>query len=317
MINIAGTYHNGSVNNGVDATLTIPSGVLVIDLKTVVEGDDLLLIGQTNANENGIYTCTRTGSDYVSTIIQRRPDFQCIEQIRPGQYITVKDGAINSGSMFCITTPLPDYFGIDPLIINGAQSSLKNVTVDLTDVSSIGNADNFVLFANYTGNITAPLDSDPFDIVGDSNTINASTINSGSVAVQKNTLKITGLVFNASNIQTASHCILDVTNASIVQSKLAAQILTITQNLEESDNDNMSVQILETYMFDAMGQFQSFYGDANYLFNCNAPDTLTYFQPAGTTAGSAGDPAHCNANYVLKVRIFGEEKHIPLFDSNA
>lgn len=318
MVNVSGIYNNGPVNNGVDSFIKIPSGSLVIDLKTVEIGDTVLLAGQTNANENGIYVCTQTGINFIYSILVRRNDFHCIEQIRPGQYISVTEGAINSGSIFSFVSPLPIKFGIDPIIINGSQSSLKNVTIDSTDLSSIGNSSDFVLFADYTGTITENLQSAPIDVIGDSNTVIVENgITSGTLFTQQNKLILNGIIDHTTDIQAASNCILDVTNASVVQAPLAVQILSITQNLDESDNDNMSVQILETLNTDPLGKIQTINGDANYLFDCKSPTSISYFNSAGTAAGSAGDPTHCNANSILKIRVSGVDKYIPLFDSNA
>src|SRR5580693_8331762 len=87
--NIAGFYFNGQSNTGVGATLTLSAPLpLIIDSVTMVNGSQILLLAQTNGNENGIYI-------FNDGILERRNDFQCIEQLKGGQYLTVADGATN------------------------------------------------------------------------------------------------------------------------------------------------------------------------------------------------------------------------------
>src|SRR5690348_618746 len=90
-VNLVGTYNNGPLNNGVESFLTIPLNVFSIDSKRIEIGTEILLSGQTNKNENGIYICIQTGGIYSFSVIKRRNDFHSVEQIRAGQYISVGD----------------------------------------------------------------------------------------------------------------------------------------------------------------------------------------------------------------------------------
>jgi hypothetical protein len=114
--NLSGTYYNGSVNNGVGATLTLATGALTVDGVSVIAGDRLILVSQTSTNQNGIYICTQTGATGVSAILQRSADMQCNEQLLLGQYVSVGEGSSWGGSIFVLTT-LPAQLGIDAFII--------------------------------------------------------------------------------------------------------------------------------------------------------------------------------------------------------
>lgn len=60
------------------------------------------------------------------------------------------------------------------------------------------------------------------------------------------------------------------------------------------------------------------YGNATYLLElAGAGGTLNYYAAAGTSAGSAGDAAHCAAQQVLKIEINGVAAYIPVFTQNT
>lgn len=115
--NLAGTYFNGTTNNGVGATLTKASaGALTIDNISVVENDRVLLKNQTNTNENGIYVVVEPGDTGTPWQLQRSADQQSLEQLKLGQYVTVYDGDTNAGSAFVLATSLPAQLGVSELI---------------------------------------------------------------------------------------------------------------------------------------------------------------------------------------------------------
>jgi hypothetical protein len=110
--NVAGTYLNGPLNNGVGATLTIAGGLTALDAINLNLNDSVLLDAQTNANENGIYTVTTLGTP---TVLTRRVDFQSVEQMKEGQSVAVGAGATLAGSTWVLVEPLPGHLGVDPL----------------------------------------------------------------------------------------------------------------------------------------------------------------------------------------------------------
>lgn len=118
--NQAGTYVNGTLNNGVKATLTYATGALTIDSVAVVLNDRILLQNQTNANENGLYVCTVEGATGVAAVLTRAADLQCTEQLLLGGYVSISAGTANGGSLWAFVEPRPASFGIDDLIVRAA-----------------------------------------------------------------------------------------------------------------------------------------------------------------------------------------------------
>jgi hypothetical protein len=144
--NQSGTYYNGPTNNGVGATFTYATGSLTIDSVVVAVNEFVLLAGQTAGYQNGIYQCTTAGATGVAAVLTRRGDFQCIEQIKGGQYVPVVAGTAFGGSMWVVIEPLPAAIGvpgtsgannINFATITAAGSSLYlQVANNLSDLNS-------------------------------------------------------------------------------------------------------------------------------------------------------------------------------------
>lgn len=148
--NQTGTYYNGPLNNGVKATFTYATGALTIDSVTVNVGDRVLLQGQTNANENGIYVCTTAGATGIAAVLERANDMQCIEQVRAGMYASVGAGSVNAGNFYTIVEPLPAIFGVSDFVWNADPSAGG---VSFSGPASTANA--LVVFSNTAGDIKA------------------------------------------------------------------------------------------------------------------------------------------------------------------
>jgi hypothetical protein len=144
--NQSGTYFNGSTNNGVGATFTYATGALTIDSVALVLNDYVLFSGQTLGYQNGIYQVVVAGATGVAAVLQRRGDFQCIEQIKLAQYVPVAAGTVYAGSMWLVVEPLPAGVGVP--IVSGnnnivfvdsgsvAGGAFLTVANNLSDVAS-------------------------------------------------------------------------------------------------------------------------------------------------------------------------------------
>ena len=128
--NIAGTYNNGPANDGVGATLTVAASSLTVDSVLLAVGDRVLLQTQTNANEQGIYIVLSIGS---TVVLQRAADQQSLEQIKPGQYVSVGAGSVEAGNMYSVVEPLPAILGIDDLVIHH-NTRVNTITIFLLDI---------------------------------------------------------------------------------------------------------------------------------------------------------------------------------------
>jgi hypothetical protein len=114
------TFFNGPLNNGVQATLTYATGVLTIDSVVTNLNDYILIAGQTLAYQNGIYQVVVNGAVGVAAVLQRRGDFQCIEQMRVGHYVPVAAGTGYGGSMWTMIEPKPAAVGVP--VVSGANN---------------------------------------------------------------------------------------------------------------------------------------------------------------------------------------------------
>ena len=139
--NIAGTYSNGPLNNGVGATLTTTGSLTTIDSVTLLVNDRVLLVGQTSANQNGLYVVTSIGT---TTLFTRARDFKNIEQLKEGQFVPIAAGTADAGSMWVLVEPLPAQFGISNIVFNSVESAPSGTFLqpanNLLDVQSIPTA---------------------------------------------------------------------------------------------------------------------------------------------------------------------------------
>lgn len=146
--NVSGTYNNGPSNNGVGATLTIAASSLTVDSVAAAVGDRILLQGQTNANENGLYVVNSIGS---TVVLQRAADQQCNEQLKAGQYVSVGAGSLNAGNFYTLVEPLPAILGINNLSYN-ADPSAGGVSFS----GAASTANGLPAFSDTAGNIKVP-----------------------------------------------------------------------------------------------------------------------------------------------------------------
>lgn len=179
----SGTYYNGANNNGVGATFTYATGTLTIDSVAVVSGDSVALTAQSSGFQNGIYVCTQTGATGVSAILQRRNDFQSIEQLKEGQWTTFGAGTVHAGAMVCLTEPMPGAIGVDSIVLTpvvpaglGTASTRAASDVAQTNVASVSGA-------TVAGNLASYYDT-------------AGTIQDGGLNLRMATVAITAAQFN-------------------------------------------------------------------------------------------------------------------------
>lgn len=111
----SGTYYNGPANNGVKATFTYATGALTLDGVAVAVGDRILFAAQTAGLQNGIWVVQQAGATGIAAILERAPDFQSIEQMHPGFYVSVAAGTANKGAIYTMVEPKPAKVGVDSI----------------------------------------------------------------------------------------------------------------------------------------------------------------------------------------------------------
>ncbi len=147
--NQSGVYFNGQLNNGVGATFLYEAGLLIIDDVTVVNGDRVLFVAQTDSAQNGIYVCTTEGTLGNTAVLTRAGDQQNIEQLHEGFIVTVSAGSANAGRAYVLVEPLPGIIGIDGIIWQDSGSAGGG------DVILPTVANNFAAFTDTDGTLAS------------------------------------------------------------------------------------------------------------------------------------------------------------------
>lgn len=99
----ASTYDGGS--GGVGATLTASAaGKLTIDSQDIKAGERVVVNGQANQFENGIYLCTTEGTDAVPFVLTRSTDFNMACHWSNHAFVFIESGTLyaNSGWVLSI-----------------------------------------------------------------------------------------------------------------------------------------------------------------------------------------------------------------------
>ena len=114
--NLNATYNNGS--SGVGATLTNAGtqAALAIDGVTLNTSDRVLVMGQTNQTQNGVYVVTNTGSGSTNWILTRSDDADTAGEgdansLDEGSYFFVQEGTVGAAHAFVCNTQGTIVFG--------------------------------------------------------------------------------------------------------------------------------------------------------------------------------------------------------------
>ena len=117
--NIDGTYYNGPNNDGIGATFTYTAtGAQLMDTNVQVIsrlGYSYALKDQSSALQNGLFDCIITGASGVSTVLQRRSDFNNASNILQGAQFTVISGVENGGTSWFESQTGIINVGTDPI----------------------------------------------------------------------------------------------------------------------------------------------------------------------------------------------------------
>lgn len=113
-----------AVSNGTLSSAFANGGTL--DSVTLATGDRILLIGQTDASENGIYTVNASGAP------TRAADMENSTQVRSGLIVSVDAGTTYAGSTYKITAP-----------INGASFTLDTDDITFSSIGGGGSGDSW------------------------------------------------------------------------------------------------------------------------------------------------------------------------------
>jgi hypothetical protein len=112
LTNGTGLTQNAVSNPGVGATLTNAgaNAAIVIDSVTLSTNDRVLVFGQTNGFENGVYIVSDIGSVSSAWVLTRSSDMDTYAPASPnamtkGDYVFVEEGATQAGASYVLTSP--------------------------------------------------------------------------------------------------------------------------------------------------------------------------------------------------------------------
>lgn len=160
------TYNNGT--SGVGATLTLGVALTGHDGYTLLNGDRLIVAGESNQAHNGIYTWATGG-----TVLTRAVDFDTPSEVAGGDFVFVQEGTQfgNTGWVETETTVAIGTSNIVFLQFSGAGSYTAGDALDLIggefnvkfDDSSIGVNGSNQLYVKSLGIATGMLQDDSVD----------------------------------------------------------------------------------------------------------------------------------------------------------
>lgn len=138
--NLNATYNNGA--SGVGATLTNAGTqtAIVVDGVTLSVNDRVLVYGQTNGAQNGVYVVSNTGSGSTNWVLTRASDANTYGTSDPnalggGDYFYVTSGNTGAGESYVLTTEGVIVFGTTLLTFtqfSGAITYTGGQNIDVT-----------------------------------------------------------------------------------------------------------------------------------------------------------------------------------------
>jgi hypothetical protein len=110
-------YYNGPANDGVGATITLTGALFSIDGGNPNVADRVLIkfSGSPDNLMNGIYICTHVynvATGEPASVLMRSGDLRCVEQLTPGLFTFITEGAVNAGAYVTLNSPIPTSIGV-------------------------------------------------------------------------------------------------------------------------------------------------------------------------------------------------------------
>lgn len=145
--NLNATYNNGTAGVGATLTNAGTQTALVIDGITVAVNDRVLVYGQTDGTQNGVYVVTDTGSGSTNWVLTRATDANTYGSNSPntlgqGSYFYVREGNTGAGESYVCTNTSTITFGTtaitfsqfsaSPTYVGGTNIDVTGQTISLT-----------------------------------------------------------------------------------------------------------------------------------------------------------------------------------------
>jgi len=298
-------------NGGVGATLTNAGAqaALTIDSILMTVGARVLVQGQTNQFENGIYAVTTVGTGATNWILTRASDGNSYAPksdtaLGGGSYFFVMQGSLYAGASYVLTAPPGEIvIGVDNIVFSqfsqaGSYTAGNGISITGTLISA--NTDN-VTTAIVSGNIvvkssanftTPNLGDATFSSLSWNNLSNgnvtANNLSISNIANITGNLRVDGIIESNGNV--TSNAYINGNNASFTNSaNIGGNLLAnnITSNNAFSTNTANITSNLVTS--NATVNLELSGNTANFSGNVIVPNLTVNLALAGNTANFSGN----------------------------
>ena len=318
LTNATGLTQAALGNGGVGATLTNAGAqvALTIDSVLMTVGARVLVQGQTNQFENGIYDVTTVGTGATNWVLTRSSDGDSYQPtsdsaLCAGSYFFISQGSLSAGASYVLTSPSGEIIiGVDNIVFSqfgqaGSYTSGNGIAINGTVISAnIDGVTTDIVGGNIvvkTGaNLTTPnLGDATFSTLTWNNLSNgnvtANNLSIGNIANITSNLTVGGLIQANGNI--SSNATVNGNNAyftnfanvggNLLANNITSNALITTVNANISSNlvaSNATVNL-------------SFSGNtANFSGNVIVPNLTVNLAISGNTGNFTGNVTALNAN---------------------
>ncbi len=318
LTNASGLTQPALGNGGVGATLTNSGAqvALTIDSVLMTVGARVLVQGQTNQFENGIYEVTTVGTVSTNWVLTRSSDGDSYQPnsdtaLNAGSYFFTSQGSQNAGSSYVLTAPPGEIIiGVDSIVFSqfsaaGSYSPGNGIAITGTIISA--NTDGVTtdisggnIVVKTGANLTTPnigdatFSSITWNTLSNGN-VTANNLSIGNIANITGNLRVDGIIQSNGNV--TSNAFINGNNASFTNSaNIGGNLLAnnITSNNAFSTNTaNISSNLVTS---NATVNLELSGNTANFSGNVIVPNLTVNLQLSGNTANFSGNVVALNTN---------------------
>ena len=318
LVNGTGLTEAALGNGGVGATLTNAGAqaALTIDSILMTVGARVLVQGQTNQFENGIYAVTTVGTGATNWVLTRATDGDLYAPksetaLCSGSYFFIMQGSQYAGSSYVLTSPPGEIvIGVDNIVFSqfsqaGSYTAGNGIAITGTIISA--NTDNITtaivsgnIVVKTSANLTTPNIGDAtfsslsWNTLSNGN-VTANNLSIGNIANITGNLRVDGIIESNGNV--TSNAFINGNNASFTNyANVGGNLLAnnITSNNAFSTNTANVTSNLVTGNATVNLEFSG--NTANFSGNVIVPNLTVNLQLAGNTANFTGNITSLNAN---------------------
>jgi hypothetical protein len=318
LTNGTGLTQAANANTGVGATLTNAgaNAAISIDGVALSSTNRVLVQGQTNGIENGVYTVTTVGNGSTAWVLTRATDEDTYSptstsSLGYGDYFFVQQGSGYAGSSYVLTTPVGEIlFGYTSIAFSqfsaaGSYSAGNGIAITGTTISAnIDGVTTDIVSGNIvvkTGaNLTTPnigdatFSSITWNTLSNGN-VTANNLSIGNIANITGNLRVDGIIESNGNV--TSNAFINGNNASFTNfANIGGNLLAnnITSNNDFSTNTaNISSNLVTS---NATVNLELAGNTANFSGNVIVPNLTVNLELSGNTANFTGNIVALNTN---------------------